>query len=75
MTYAQVVTQVKRMSQAEKLALMKVLADTLADDATSTKRKRTLKHLYGALRPKSGRTPSNKQIRKDYVNYLIEKYK
>lgn len=75
MTYAQVVAQIKRMSQAEKLALMKVLADTLAYDSTRTKRKHTLKHLYGALHPKSGRIPSNKQIKKDYVNYLIGKYK
>jgi len=75
MTYAQVVTQVKRMSRAEKLTLMKVLADTLVDETTITKRKRTLKHLYGALRPKSGRIPSNKQIKKEYVNYLVDKYK
>ena len=75
MTFTQVVTQVKRMSQAEKLALMKVLADTLAYDSTHIKRKHTLKHLYGVLRPKSGRIPSNRQIKKEYVNYLIEKYK
>ncbi len=75
MTYAQVVTQVKRMSRSEKLALMKVLADTLSDESAPAKRKRTLDHLYGALRPKTGRIPSNKQIRKEYVNYLIEKYK
>ena len=75
MTYTQVVTQVKRMSQAEKLALMKVLADTLAYDSARIKRKHTLKHLYGALRPKSGRIPSNKQIKKEYVNYLMAKYK
>jgi hypothetical protein len=62
------------MSQAEKLALMKVLANSLAENSVA-KRKRTLKHLYGALRPKTGRLPSNKQIRKEYVNYLIEKYK
>lgn len=74
MTYAQVVTQVRRMSRAEKLALMKVLANTLTENSTS-KRKRTLKHLYGALRPQTGRLPSNKQIRKEYTNYLVEKYK
>ncbi|MEP0805009.1 MAG: hypothetical protein HRF47_05940 [Chloroflexota bacterium] len=74
MTYAQVVTQIKRMSQAEKLALMKMLADSLAE-SSAVKRKRTLKHLYGALRPKTGRLPSNKQIRKEYADYLVEKYK
>lgn len=75
MTYAQVVTQVKRMSHTEKLALMKVLADTLAYDLPVPTRKRTIKHLYGALRPKTGRVPSNKELRKDYHDYLIEKYK
>ncbi len=74
MTYAQVVTQIKRMSQAEKVALMKMLAESLAENS-GVKRKRTLKRLYGALRPKSGRLPSNKQIRKEYADYLVEKYK
>lgn len=74
MTYAQVVTQIKRMSQAEKLALMKVLANSLAE-TSAVKRKRTLGQLYGALRPQTGRRPSNKQIRKEYKNYLVEKYK
>jgi hypothetical protein len=74
MTYAQVVTQIKRMSQAEKLALMKMLANSLAE-GSAVKRKHTLKHLYGALRPKTGRVPSNKQIRKEYADYLVEKYK
>ena len=75
MTYTQVVTQVRRMSQTEKLALMKVLADALAYESPRTKRKRTLNHLYGGLRPKTGRIPSNKQIKREYVNYLVEKYK
>jgi hypothetical protein len=75
MTYAQVVTQVKRMSQAEKLALMKVLADTLAYDLPAPTRKRTIKYLYGALRAKTGRIPSNKKLRQEYHDYLIEKYK
>lgn len=74
MTYAQMMTQIRRMSQAEKVALMKALADSLAEN-TVVKRKRTLKHLYGALHPKTGKIPSNKQIRKEYQNYLIEKYK
>ncbi len=68
MTYAQVVTQVKRMSQAEKLALMRVLADSLAQETLTPKRRRTLHVLYGALRPKHGRIPTNKRIRKDYHN-------
>lgn len=75
MTYTQVITQVRRMSHAEKLALMKVLADALAYESSRTKRKHTLNHLYGALRPKTGRIPSNKQIKREYVNYLVEKYK
>jgi hypothetical protein len=75
MTYAEVVTQVKRMSQAEKLALMKVLADMLALDLPAPARKRTIQYLYGALRPKTGRIPSNKKLRQEYHDYLIEKYK
>jgi len=62
------------MSRAEKLALMKVLADTLTENS-APKRRRTLKNMYGALHPKTGRLPSNKQIKKDYANFLVEKYK
>ena len=75
MTYTEVLTQVKRMSQAQKLALMKALADSLSHEALKPKRKQTLKHLYGALQPKDGHIPTNKQIKKEYVNYLAEKYK
>ncbi|MCZ7549827.1 MAG: hypothetical protein M5U11_11875 [Anaerolineales bacterium] len=75
MTYAQVVNQVKRMSYAEKLALMKTLADSLVHEAPATARKRTLKHLFGVLRPKMGRVPSNKELRKEYRDYPGEKYK
>lgn len=75
MTYAQVLTQVKGMSHEEKLILMKVLADTLVHDLPLSTRKRTLKHLYGALRPKTGRLPSNKELRREYQNHLIEKHK
>ncbi len=73
MTYAQMLTQIRRMSQAEKLALMKALADLLNENPV-VKRKHTLQQLYGALRPKSGHVPTNKQIRKEYQNYLTEKY-
>ena len=74
MTYAQMRSQIRRMSQAEKISLMKALAESLTENAVE-KRKHTLKHLYGVLRPKTGKIPTNRQIRKEYQNYLIEKYK
>jgi hypothetical protein len=73
--YTDVVTQVKYMSQAEKLALLKVLADSLSQEAPKTERKHTLKALYGALRPKDGRIPTDEELKQDYVHYLTEKYK
>jgi hypothetical protein len=73
--YTEVVSKVKQMSHAEKLALLRVLADSLNQEAPSVKRKHTLKSLYGILRPKTGRIPSDDDLKRDYANYLAEKYK
>jgi hypothetical protein len=74
-TYTEVVDKVKRLSQAEKLALLHMLADSLHKDAPHKKRKQTLKSLYGALQPPKGRIPTNDELKQDYTNYLVEKYK
>jgi len=74
MTYTEIVTQVKRMSQTEKLALLSVLANSLNQQAAKPRRKHTLKSLYGALRPKDGRIPSDEELKQGYTHYLAEKY-
>lgn len=73
--YTEVVSKVKRMSQAEKLALLRVLADSLTPETPKTKRKHTLKALYGVLRPRDGRIPSDDELKQNYSSYLAEKYK
>ena len=73
--YSEVVSKVKRMSQAEKVALLRVLADSLNQEAPKPKRKHTLKSLYGSLRPKDGHIPGDDELKQDYGNYLAEKYK
>ncbi len=73
--YTDVVSKVKHMSQAEKLALLKVLADSLNQESPKTERKHTLKALYGILRPKDGRIPTDAELKQDYIGYLAEKYK
>ena len=50
--YSEVAGKVKHMSQAEKLALLRILADSLTQEAHKGNRKPTLKSLYGILRPK-----------------------
>jgi len=72
--YTEVVSRVERMSQAEKLALLRVLADSLNQESPRTKRKHTLKSLYGALRPRDGRIPTDEELKQEYVKYLAEKY-
>jgi hypothetical protein len=72
--YTEVVSKVQRMSQAEKLALLRVLTDSLNQETPKMKRKHTLKALYGALRPKDGRVPTDDELKQDYANYLAEKY-
>lgn len=73
--YTEVVSKVKRMSQAEKLALLRVLADSLNQETPKAKRRHTLKSLYGALRPKDGTIPTDDELKESYLNYLVEKYK
>ena len=72
--YSEVVSKLKYMSQAEKLALMKVLADSLNQEVPKTRRKQSLKSLYGALRPKEGRIPTDDELKQDYTDYLAKKY-
>ena len=73
--YSEVVNKVKWLSQTEKLALLRVLADSLSQESPKARRKHTLKSLYGALRPTDGRIPTDDELKQDYVNYLSEKYK
>ena len=73
--YTEVVSKVKRMSRTEKLALLRVLADSLDQESPKTKRRHTLKSLYGALRPKDGHVPTDDELKQNYINYLTEKYK
>ncbi len=73
--YNEVVSKVKQMSQAEKLALLRVLADALYQEAPKARRKHTLKTLYGTLRPKDDPIPTDDELKQGYVNYLAEKYK
>ncbi len=75
MDYAEVVVEVKRLSQAEKIALLKVLADSLNEGSQpKAERKHTLKTLYGALRPADGRIPTDEEIKEEYIQHLVEKY-
>ena len=73
--YTELVSKVKKMSKAEKLALLRVLVDSLDQEAPKTKRKQTLKALDGSLRPKDGRIRKDEELRQDYRNYLSGKYK
>ena len=73
--YTEVVSKVEQMSRAEKMALLRVLADSLNQESPKTSRKRTLKSLYGILRPKDGHIPSDDELKQDYINYLAEKYR
>jgi hypothetical protein len=106
MNYTDWVTQVKSMTQAEKLALLRVLADSLSQNATMPMQKRAKKHAHGKLRvnqiadpqetperrakrlaslpsaeemtgviPVGNHVPTDEEIKEDYANYLVNKYK
>ena len=50
--YSEVVSKVKRMSRAEKLALLRVLADSLGDESSKQKRsKKALDFQPGRFKP------------------------
>lgn len=75
MKYVEVIAQVKHLSQAEKIALLKMLTNSLEEETPSLRRKRTLKTLYGALRPKDGAIPTDRETKEEYIDYLVKKYK
>jgi hypothetical protein len=53
MTRTEIVSEFKRMSRQEQLALLKTLASVVEEEKPRAKRKRTLKALYGALSVKT----------------------
>ena len=88
--YSEVVSKGKRMSQAEKLALLRVLADSLGDETSRQKRSKkaldfqpgrfkptkdsSLFGVLGALRDEGKPAPNDEEVELMIADYLIEKH-
>jgi hypothetical protein len=88
--YTELVSKVKQMSQAEKLALLRVLADSLGDETPKRKRaKKTVEfqpgrfkpakdsslfQVLGALRDENKPAPGDEEVDQIIANYLIKKH-
>jgi hypothetical protein len=88
--YSEVVSKVKQMSQAEKLALLRVLADSIGDETPKQKRSKkaqefqpgkfkpakdsSLFRVLGALREEGKPAPNDEEVEAMIAGYLIEKH-
>ncbi len=88
--YTEVVSKVKQMSQAEKLALLRVLADSLGNEAPKQKlakkvvdlqsgrftpaRDSSLLRALGALREEGKTAPTDIEIEQLIADSLMEKH-
>ena len=87
--YTEVVSKVKQLSQAEKLQLLKVLADSLSPEQRTKRAKKTvdfqlgrftpakdssLFRVLGALREEGRPAPSDAEVEQMIADYLIEKH-
>jgi hypothetical protein len=77
MTFAQLLTEIDRLSLEERIRLMEALTHSLQMDLRPTRRKKrgsSLRRVMGVLRVKDGKAPSDRELRDEYVNYLIQKH-
>jgi hypothetical protein len=106
MTYSEVMKKIQHLTISEQRAIYNELQRTLQAEPEKTKRKRTLKSMYGILHVREiadpnetleqrakrlaslptademtgviqvgNHVPSDDEIKEDYINYLVEKYK
>jgi hypothetical protein len=81
MTYAQVINEARQLSLTEKLDLVEALLHDLRQSVmqpgnqplTTEDRLRIVDQLGGMLKPESGSTPTDAEIRDDYSGDLIRK--
>jgi len=88
--YTEVVSKVKQMSQAEKLALLRVLADSIGNEAPKRKRAKkivdfqpgrftpardsSLFRALGALREEGKTAPTDSEVEQMMADYLMERH-
>ena len=88
--YTEVVGKVKQLSQAEKLALLRVLADSLGEETPKRKRAKkvidfqpgrftpakdsSLFQALGALSEEGKPAPTDEEVEQIIANYLIKKH-
>lgn len=77
MTFAQLLTEIARLSTDERLKLMEALTRSLQVDMRPMRKSRkgsSLKRVRGALRLRGGKAPTDRELRDEYVNHLSQKH-
>jgi hypothetical protein len=77
MTFAQLLTEIDRLSVEERIRLMEALTRSLQVELRPTRRKKrgsSLRRVMGVLRLEGGKAPSDRELRDQYVNHLIQKH-
>lgn len=76
MTYQSIVSEIARMPLREQLMLLETITRLVRVRAASNdkpKRIPSIKLTRGMLKP-NGVIPTDKELKDDYVNYLLKKY-
>ena len=77
MTFAQIVTEIERLSLEERLKLMEALTRSFQADLRPQRRTRqgsALERVRGVLRPADGRIPTDQEWKDDYINHQARKH-
>lgn len=77
MTFAQLLTEIDRLSTDERLRLMEALTRSLQVDLRPTRKSRkgsSLKRVRGVLRLRGNKAPTDRELRDEYVNLLSQKH-
>lgn len=77
MTFAQLLTEIDRLSTDERLKLMEALTRSLQVDMRPTRKARrgsSLKRVRGILRPRWGKAPTDRELHDEYINLLSQKH-
>ena len=75
MTYEQVVVEVMRLPADERLRLLEVIAASLQTERPGPLPRGVPADRLRGLLKTEGPPPTDEELRDDYVNYLIEKYR
>ncbi|HEX7721350.1 MAG TPA: hypothetical protein VF397_04285 [Pyrinomonadaceae bacterium] len=74
MTHEELIREIKQLPVEERIAVIDEISQSVQEETQSRKaRVSIVDRLYGIAKP-DGPTPSDEELKEDYIRYLTEKY-